>query len=195
MNPNNQLELSAGTLRQRRNLLITAIILIMVHHADIKIGKGLQLQGISLEIGSPDQLHKLLYIGLLYFAWRFYQYFSSDQAHSFIKAQYRELRDRMLDGAVLKEIFRANPEIKSLTGEYKYKRLQRDERYYYRVRLEGSQLKSGGNSEITETRIPKVRVEIRRLGASLLFVARGKILTDYYLPFLLATYAAYLYFV
>jgi hypothetical protein len=195
LNSNNQLELSAGTLRQRRNLLVTAIILIMAHHADIKIGKGLQLQGISFEIGNPDQLHKLLYVGLLYFAWRFYQYFSSDQANSFIKTQYRELRDRMLDRAVLKEIFRANPEIKSLTGEYKYKRLQRDERYYYKVRLEGGQLKSGGNLKITEARIPKVRVEFRRSVAFLLFIARGKILTDFYLPFLLAAYAAYLYFV
>jgi hypothetical protein len=122
LNAHDQLELSAGTLRQRRNLFVTAIILIMIRHAQVTFGESIQLQGISLKIGNPEELHILMYVGLVYSVWRFYQYFSTDKAYGYVKSQYRELREGILNRAVVKEIFRAYPIIKSLIGEYKYKK-------------------------------------------------------------------------
>lgn len=194
MNANDQLELSAGTLRQRRNLFVVAIILIMIRHAEITFGDSFQLQGISLKIGNPWKLHQLLYIGLVYFAWRYYQYFSTDKAYAYVKAQYRELRDGILNRAVVKEIFRAYPVIALLSGEYEYKKLESDGRYYYKITATAARTHEIHSGSF-EVRIAKIRIEFRRVIAASIFFLRGRILTDYYLPFLIAAYALSLYFV
>ena len=195
MDANNQLELSPGTLRQRRNLSITAIILILNFHADITIGKEIQLQSLSLNVGDPEKLRLFLYVALVYFVWRFYLYFSSDKAYGYVKNQYQELRDGILNRAVVKEIFRAHPKIDSLTGSYEYSKLQSNGTWYYKINAEASRTKEDHPSGKFDVRNLKLRIEFPRLIALWVFLLRGRILTDYYLPFLLALYALALYFV
>lgn len=192
----NELDLGQDALRQRRNLILVSVLLIFIAHADVAIDKQVTFLGVSLTIGSPEVIKTFLLIFEAYFLWRFYQYFVTDKAFFHLQSQYRQLRDRTLTLAIVKAVCKPR-NISGLTGEYKYEDLKRKSLFYYSVHA-AHEFPSRDPSgtfvrESFEAVIPVLRVELARVSLLVSFLFRGRILTDYYVPYLLSLYAGYLH--
>lgn len=70
-------------LRQRRNLLVISIIVFLVEAADVSL-KGINLSGVQFNIGRPDIIYSSLWLALLYWLVRYYQYFNGHPADEII---------------------------------------------------------------------------------------------------------------
>jgi len=188
---NKVLEMSEATNRQRRNLLLTTVTLILICHAGMVFGEELKLLGTSVKITNPDILIKLLIIGHIYFSWRFYQYFYMDKAYSDLRSQYKDALEKKLDQVLMAYIFSSLPKgVTTISGDFKYSEVSRtdDSGGCYEVRVD---YPSGSKGEqLSEmVSIPIKIFRFKGIAIALRFIFRGKILTDYYLPFFLATYA------
>ncbi len=65
-------------VRQRRNIILISIVLILFDFADIQIGK-VSILGTNLIIGNPDIIHYFMWIMWTYFLIRYYQYFVQEE--------------------------------------------------------------------------------------------------------------------
>ena len=189
----NELELSDGTLRQRRNLFVISILLILIHHADITLGESIKFQGLSLHIGKPYVITMFLQLSLGYFLWRFYQYFNRDKAYSHLKQQYRDSRKQYLNLAVRDSVLKRE-EIRTLRGAFEYEDLKKKDKKEYVFNAE-SNCDDPHEFKPISVKIPAKEIEPARIKNAFSFAFRGKILTDFYVPYILALYATYLQFV
>lgn len=191
----NKLELSGGTLRQRRNLLLITVLLIFMEHGRVTFGTNVNIFGASASIGNPDFILQFLLLIQAYFLWRFYQYFNSDDAYSELKNQYRHNLMKKLDTSTLQQIFKGLPENqKSIGGNYSYSRLVNYDSNYFQVDVEIPRSVDSENERLS-VKIPKAPIEIQRFPAMIGFVFRGRILTDFFLPYVLVGYSTYTYLV
>ena len=91
--------MSSDLLRQRRNLLILSAILFFLKFAEIEIEK-FSIVGIEFSsFKNPNSIFMALWIAWIYFAVRYYQYFSQEGFPCF-KCVFREV----LDGKSAKKI-------------------------------------------------------------------------------------------
>ena len=188
LNTNSQLELSDGSLRQRRNLLVVSLLLILLDQAEISFGNTISVQGLVLKVGNPEVIFLLLHVMLLYFAWRYYQYFTLDNVYSSLKSQYRDLRKTIKDRGIVKEIFRQYPKLTGLKGSYKYSDLKKSGHHYYTISADTNDKEVFPRTPYI-VRINRWLLDSREIVALIIFVMRGRILTDYYLPFGVGLYA------
>lgn len=189
-----QLELSDGTLRQRRNLLLVTMLLIFMQHGQVEFGTDVKIFGASASIGNPDFLLQFLFIIQAYFLWRFYQYFNADAAYSELRNQYRHTLTNRLDSSTLRQIFKHLPEGRStLSGSYSYSKLESLGSTYFQVVVEVPS--ADFQTETFSIRVPKAPIERQRIQTLIGFLFRGRILSDFFLPYLLVGYSACVYFV
>jgi len=193
-----ELDLSQDTIRQRRNLVVTSVLLIFIKLADVHFGNRVNFLGATLSIGKPELIHQGILMFLLYFLWRFYQYFSTDKAYGELLNQYREYMKRRTTKIIVKLICKPR-QLKSLSGEYLYKNLDRKGLFKYKVEASSSEGFDPTQGKVIENKfvaeISAISLEISRLIALLGFVFRARILTDYFVPYLLVVYAIFLQFV
>ena len=156
-----KLELSEGTLRQRRNLVFISVLLIFMDYAELELGTELKLPWMSATIKNPDVITDFMFLVCVYFLWRFYQYFHVDEAFSHLKSQYRQKREQALDMALSKEIFRSIPQVRSIKGAYKYQDLASKDRLNYKIVVETIQDPETVTKKIAVT-IPKFRIQFHR---------------------------------
>lgn len=69
-------QIAQGFIRQRRNLLIISLVLTFAQAANLTLTK-LNLFGNEVNIGSPFAIFYALWVGWLYWLWRFYTYSNS----------------------------------------------------------------------------------------------------------------------
>jgi len=189
-----QLELSDGTLRQRRNLLLVTMLLIFMQHGQVEFGSDVKILGASASIGNPDFLLHFLFIVQTYFLWRFYQYFNADSAYSELRNQYRYTLTDRLDSSTLQQIFKHLPEGKStLSGSYSYTKLESLDSSYFQVEVEVPN--TDFQNEKFSVRVPKSPIERQRISVLIGFLFRGRILSDFFLPYLLVGYSTLVYLV
>lgn len=183
--------MSDATNRQRRNLIISTIALILTSHAGMEFGKDLRLFGASVLITNPSMLISFLLLTHVYFSWRFYQYFHVDNAYSALKGQYKKALNNKLDNTLMAYIFASLPRgVTSISGGFNYSDVSRTDNSggCYDVKVD---YPTGRDGEYS-SELVSVPVEIFRFKSipiAVKFLFRGKILTDYYLPFILAIYA------
>lgn len=190
------LELSEGTLRQRRNLLLVTLVLVFMHHGKVAFGTDVKIFGASASIGNPGFILQFLFLLQAYFLWRFYQYFNADGAYSELKNQFRYTLTNKLDSSTLQQIFKELPAGKSsLVGSYSYSNLESYDSTFFQVEVEVPS--SGGNfeDETFSVKIPKAPIKRQRIPVLIGFMFRGRILTDFFLPYLLVGYSIFLYLV
>ena len=191
---NNKLELADGTLRQRRNLLLVTMLLIFMEHGNVAFGTDVKIFGASALIGNPDFILQFLFLVQAYFLWRFYQYFYADDAYIELRNQYRQTLTNKLDSSTLQQIFKELPDgQRSLAGSYSYGGLESHDSNYFQVEVEIP--KTGGNfeNEKLSLKVSKAPIERQRISAMIGFSFRGRILTDFFLPYLLVGYSTLVY--
>lgn len=183
--------MSDATIRQRRNLMLTTITLILIFHTGMAFGQKLTLFGASITISNPEMLLNFLLIGHVYFAWRFYQYFYMDGAYIALKNQFsKELSDK-LDRILMNYIIKSLPKgLTTINGGFTYEQVSRTgvSDNCYEVRVDFPQISHRENSSEL-VKVPTKIFRYKRFYIGVKFLFRGKILSDFYLPFLLAIYA------
>ena len=71
MDTPNQYEMSGDLLRQRRNLMLTSLLIIIVHGGGVELGDSLQVVGVKFAVSRPWVLLIVLWAG---WAWSLYRY-------------------------------------------------------------------------------------------------------------------------
>jgi len=131
------IDLSQDTLRQRRNLIVTSVLLIFISLAGVDFGETLNFLGATLIIGEPEKIHTGLLIFLGYFLWRFYQYFTTDKAYYELCNQFKNHMSRASSLQIVQAICKSKG-INSLNGEYTYNNLKREGFFVYRIEAKNS---------------------------------------------------------
>lgn len=188
------LDLNQDTIRQRRNLIVTTLLLIFINVADVTFGNTVKFLGASLSIGNPDVIEPTIWVFELYFLWRFYQYFASDQAHGALTRQFKDYMDSHTQLHIVRLICKPRG-LKGLSGKYSYECLERLGLFSYRVKA----VPSGGDVPATgalkddfTADISAIKLECYRLFDTIGFLFRARILTDYFVPYFLVIFAVYL---
>lgn len=193
------LDLSQDTIKQRRNLLVTSALLIFIALADVDFGNTIKLLGATLTIGKPETIHQGLLALLFYFLWRFYQYFTTDKAYSELCNQFGNYMQNITVQSIVKAICIPRG-LEGLSGVYLYANLKRHGLFTYSIEAAESSKYDPTTGQMVQqdtftAKLSVVRLELRRLTAALNFVFRARILTDYFVPYVLVIYAVYLQFV
>lgn len=185
-----QIDMSDNCSKQRRNLLLTSMALILFFHIGVNLGEELKLFGASVKIKKPDALIDFLLVIHVYFALRFYQYFYHDDANVAFKNQYRVDLDVIRNKVLMDYIFKSLPQgVTSITGNYTYTDISKTDCSggVYEVKV-NFPLNENGESTSEMIEIPKKIFRFNNVPVALKFILRGRVLTDYYLPLLLAIY-------
>ena len=189
------LDLSQDTIRQRRNLIVTSVLLVFISIADVSFGDTVNFLGATLTIGKPEKIHQGLIIFLLYFLWRFYQYFSTDKAYNELCDQFKNNMERATELKIVQAICKPRGSA-GLNGKHLYKNLKQEGFFTYCIEAKepkGYDPVKGKNEETTFlAKISLVDLELSRLFTAFGFIFRARILTDYFAPYLLVLYAIYL---
>lgn len=189
-----KLELEDGTLRQRRNLILATIILIFIKHAEVEFYSELKLFGTSATIGNPDFILTFLFLIQAYFLWRFYQYFHADNAYPQLRNQFRYTLRKNLDAAVLNQVFKKLPKgVTSVGGSISYSKLGKPDAGFHELEVEVPTNEGKENKKYT-VRIPRLPIELSRIPCLFGFTFRGRILTDFFLPYMLVIYSMAVHF-
>lgn len=193
----NNLDLNQDTVRQRRNLVVTSLLLIFVGLGEVEFGEVVSFLGATLQINNPEIIVNGLLAFNAYFLWRFYQYFSTDKAYSVLLSQYREYMDRYTSLKIVKMACKALS-VQSLIGGYSYQNLKRVKGFEYTLHVTESQeydSASGTNVENTvPVKISLISVEVHRLFSRIGFIFRSRLLTDYFVPYILVVFSVFVQF-
>ncbi len=85
-------DIAASFIRQRRNLMIVSLVLLFAESAELTIEK-LNIFGNELRLAHPETATYALWIGWIYWLWRYYVYFHDLGEKGFL----REYHKRMLE--------------------------------------------------------------------------------------------------
>lgn len=70
------MEITESFIRQRRNLLLTSIVLFLINFAGIEIPDKLIIATNEYKIGDPIIIYMFIWTMLFYFLWRYFQYYN-----------------------------------------------------------------------------------------------------------------------
>jgi len=186
-----QLEMSESTLRQRRNLLLTAVVLIVFFHGQVEFGSEFKLLGTTLKVTNSGFIFPFLVILLLYFSYRFYQYFHVDKAYSVARSQYKALLTDKMHFIINQFIGKNLPEgINSHSYDVDYEKLVKTKKVDGKYPMSVPYHRKGTfESQEIEMLLPASLFKFKKYPVMLSFIIKKKIITDYYLPYLLGLYA------
>lgn len=212
-------DLRSGFVRQRRNLIITSLVLLFSLIHETKPIRELSIPGIKIEFTYPVNIHWYIAIVFVYFFWRYYVYFRDIGDTRFRTAHIRRLeritlrhisrlfreklsvRDELqadLEAALniqnqnqqqgpLKPASKENWELNGITihGRYELIRIEVDARFL--TRLESGKKENWAND--THKRIVLAGLEALMLNirAGLYVLMHTRILSEYFLPFGIAS--------
>ena len=193
-----ELDLNQDTIRQRRNLVITTIFIIFIKLANVSFGENLTFFGASLYIGKPELIYDALLIFQGYFLWRFYQYFTTDQAYRALVKQFQTHMENSTRSKLVELICEPRG-LKSLSGgDYQYSNLTQKDFFTYSINASSFQRYNIATEE-TESdefvaEISSIKLEAYRLAYFIGYICKARILTDYFVPYVLVAYSVFLQF-
>lgn len=192
-----ELDLSQDTVRQRRNMVVASILVIFIERAGVTFGNKVNFLGASLNIEKSGVIYNGILIFLAYFTWRFYQYFSTDKAYLVLRSQYSEHMKSRMSLKIVQLICKPR-KLQMLSGEYLYKDLERSGFFSYKVDAIASERYDPMKGCVVKNNftatVPLINLEIYRIISVIVFVFRGRIITDYFVPYLILAYAVVLQF-
>jgi hypothetical protein len=99
--------MSEGLLRQRRNLIMSCILLWLMKYGGIHLHK-LSIAGFEVEFERPEVIVLALWIAFSYFLYRYYQYFASDGLPKLV-AEYANSLDTKCMPLIQSRVLAAHP--------------------------------------------------------------------------------------
>lgn len=205
--PEASLEIREGFNRSRRNLLLIGLLLVFSQFAGGLTLKELNVFGNKTELGNPIQIELVLWVGFFYLFWRYYQYFHYSNYKGNAVIEFFSRR-----GSLAKKILKKVPEYKDWLEEYakssedaqKIKNPRRDikieeisileQKYFFsRVKLEQLSFELDDGNLRTHNigsvfKIPANNLIIPNFASLLYVIFRIPLFTEYYFPFVIATF-------
>lgn len=179
-------DLSAGLLRQRRNLMVSSLVLIFFYHSGAKLGMA-TLLGMQITFDNPNAVITFLWVFQVYYLFRYYQYFRQEPDLQIRK----EFFDRLLGRThqkihALKNI--AFPGLDDYAGNYDFRSMKSLSRWMRSVNAVARR------NEIGEIERDEFVIDVRQfwldgLLSAIHVVLNRSYITDYFLPFMLAFFA------
>lgn len=173
--------------------MIVSLILIFIYHGEVSFESTVRLHGATLTVGQPDVIFTMLLLSLAYFLWRFYKYFHHDQAHTNLRNQYNSTLSNLQDSEITKQIVKQLPkDAQSFSGDHSFYQIKKldCESGFYEVPVQIPVKNEHEYEYKTELiSIENTPIQRKRYHALVSFTFRGKILSDFYVPFVLALYA------
>lgn len=188
-----------GFVRQRRNLMMMSVTLLLVESAGIKVSE-LNLLGNKLLIESPGLVNVGLWIALLYWIYRHYVYFHDIGDKGFVN-KYRSRIMDLVYAIALKQLKRDKEKMAPLVAQGKTSlRLGGDNSFYQRslwrceIKLHVIATTPGVDDQnskwlhfdhyVVSSRIPLAAAHLR---AWLHVLTRTHLFSEYLLPFAVAS--------
>jgi hypothetical protein len=100
--------MSEGLLRQRRNLILTAVLLWLMKFGGVKFSK-FSLAGFDVEFARPEALTICLWIAFFYFLYRYYQYFVPEGIPK-LQADFENTLNRYAQTTLDRYVFKQEPD-------------------------------------------------------------------------------------
>lgn len=175
--------MSEGLLRQRRNLIMTCILLWLMKYGGIHLHK-MSIAGFDMDIERPEVIVLALWIVFAYFLYRYYQYFASD-GQSKLESEFAKSLDARCIPLIQSRILKAHP-IPHNMPDCRYFALKRNG-----WKINGHEQVLDGEAYGTRPFELSISRWNLRHGIILAIVEstfRSSVVTDYLLPFALADF-------
>lgn len=183
--------MSEGLLRQRRNLMITSILLWIMKYGGVTFTK-FSFVGFDITLKNPNVLILSLWIAFAYFLFRYYQYFS-DEGVKKLQSVFSGTIENKCEPIIrnlVKEKFPTNND----AIRYSYAFLKRDS-WIYKGHALGSEFDpiTGTNIGSGHFELPIKRSQLWKgiVFAMIDTIFRNSVVTDYLLPFAVACFVLY----
>jgi len=179
-------EMSQGLARQRRNLILISILIIIFAEGGVVI-EDFSLAGLKLKFKDFRIVYISLWIMFTYFFIRYYQYFKEEPDLGVEKAFWRKLNERCWE-KIKSNSIKACPNCEEFGGQFSFSATKSSSFIRRRVRVVTSRSTYGedNNEEIEISVIPFIPDII----ASLFHVlANRKGFSDYFFPFIISLWS------
>lgn len=175
--------MNEGLLRQRRNLIITCVLLLFMKYGGVHLHK-MSFAGFDVEFARPEVIALALWIAFAYFLYRYYQYFTA-YGLAMLESEFAKSFDARCTPLVQSRIWAAYPRMPNIHN-YHYVMLQRDG---WIVKDTETVPGPDGKTPVAQPfELPISRWDLRN-GVALAVIEttfRSSVVTDYLLPFALA---------
>jgi len=175
--------MTEGLLRQRRNLIITSVLLWLMKYGGVKFTK-LSLAGFDITFKEPLVLVLSLWIAFAYFLFRYYQYFSSEGVSNLISVFFKSVETKCQP--IIRALIKQKHPNWNNAPNYSYELLKKWKWVYHGQLVN---IDSMGGTDPTENF--ELPIDKRKLRKGIFFATidttfRNSVVTDYLLPFILA---------
>lgn len=99
----NEQEIQSGFIRQRRNLMVMSIVVLLSEITELKISK-VAVFGNEAVINNPDLVLKVMWLFLAYWLVRYYQYFHEIGDKGFVRS-FKSKRKKLLEKMGFRRLF------------------------------------------------------------------------------------------
>ena len=192
MTNKNELELSDGALRQRRNLFVVTLFLMAIELGNISIASDIKILGTTAKVGNPELFIPALFAAQIYFLWRFVQYVWSDDAYGHLMNQRNTYINEMQRKWLDQQIFIQLPQgINTRTCTPDYNDLIRENSKCLEFEIEYTKDEKKTKQPMS---IPVKSFVLEKAVIWAKHIYRGKVISDYYLPIFLVVVNAFIWF-
>ncbi|MCU7843311.1 MAG: hypothetical protein KZQ93_05680 [Candidatus Thiodiazotropha sp. (ex Monitilora ramsayi)] len=178
--------MSDGLTRQRRNLISISCILIFLKFAGVEISE-LTFLGLDFsKLGNPSALYLVIWVFFGYFLFRYYQYFSQEGKARLSRYYYEEMNKHVMNRS--REL--ANNVKEGANFHPNQLSTLKSDKWVIRVTHSGVKNDAGERDPIVEyVKFPINELKKYRVVSFLNINFHTSAMTDYILPFLVATVA------
>ncbi len=178
--------MTGGLLRQRRNLFITSVVIIFLRFGGVQV-KKITLLGTELSFDKIEVLYVGIWIAFLYFLVRYYQYFKQEPDLGIMEEFWGKM-NALSFRSLREEATKQYPSSENYGGEFQFSQLKKTAPFIRQGSVVVSRNESG------EQEMEKYSIDIRKYSSKLLVagvhvVVHRSMITDYFLPFLVALIA------
>lgn len=179
--------MSEGILRQRRNLMVVSLIIILLSFGGVEIQEVGAL-GTKLVFAKKDALYIGLWSIFFYFLFRYYQYFLEEENRGIADAFWAKVNASSFETLRHMAADQHSLKLDQLAGTFLFSQLQKKSRFV-RVGTVVTGRDSYGSSTNSEYTVNAIRFIPTLIFASVFVTLNRSALTDFVLPFLVAVAA------
>ena len=173
-----------GLLRQRRNLIITSVILWFLKYGKVSLSK-ISIAGFDIAFENPNVLTLSLWLAFAYFYFRYYQYFV-EEGLIFFQDKLTRAKIELLLPLLRDQAQAQHPTLIFDENALRYDSYMRDNRM-----LRGASNNQHSSTTLVDVQVPWLKYTYRTILALLKTTFRSSAVTDYLLPFALADFVLY----
>lgn len=171
-----------GLLRQRRNLIITSILLLVMKYGGVTFTK-FSFVGFDIQFKNPNVLILSIWIAFAYFLYRYYQYFSDEGINKLQSVFIRAFENKC--APIIRNLVTEKfPNNNNNTVSYSYDALKKNSWVYKGYTINGF-------STSFELPIGQWQLWKGIVSAIIDSIFRNSVVTDYLLPLLIACFVLY----